>query len=210
MTMRFGKIVVKGRYAIMIVAVALAVLSVFGMLATRINYDMLVYLPDDIDTMVGQDILLDQFGKGAFSFLIVEDMPQKDVAALREKVSEVDHVDSVIWYDSFADLSLPMEMLPKKLYDAFNSGNATMMAIFFDGSTSEDTTMQAIRDIRAVADRQCFISGMSATVVDIEELCEREEPIYVGIAVILAALTMVVFLDGWCLSYFWRPLVSRY
>ncbi|MBE5806728.1 MAG: hypothetical protein E7317_00085 [Clostridiales bacterium] len=199
--MHLGKAVVKGRYVIVIVSLALAVLSVFGMMATRINYDMLAYLPDDIDTMVGQDILLDEFGKGAFSFLIVKGMPQQDVAKLRQSVSEVEHVDSVLWYDTFADLSIPMEMLPTKVYDAFNSGDSTIMAIFFDGTTSEENTMDAIRRIRAITNEQCFISGMSATVVDIQALCEREEPIYVGIAVALAALAMVVFLDGWLVPF---------
>ncbi|MBQ8087106.1 MAG: MMPL family transporter, partial [Clostridia bacterium] len=199
--MHFGKAVVKGRYVILAVSIALAVLSVFGMVMTRVNYDMLMYLPNDIDTMIGQDILMEDFGKGAFSFLIVENMPVKDVAALREQVEQVDHVASVIWYDSFADLSIPMEFLPSRLYDGFNSGDSTMMAIFFDGSTSDEHTMQAIRDIRSITAKQCFISGMSATVVDLQELCEREEPIYVGIAVALAALTMVIFLDGWLVPF---------
>ena len=184
--MRFSKAVVKCRIPILIVALILMVPSVLGMAATRINYDMLNYLPDDMDTVIGQDALLDDFGKGAFSFVIVEDMPLKDVAALKARIEEADHVESVIWYDSFADLSIPMELLPDKIYNAFNSGDATMMAVFFDTSTSADETMDAIRDIRAVAGKQCFVSGMSALVTDLKDLCEQEEPIYVGIAVVLA------------------------
>ena len=199
--MRFSKAVVKCRIPILIVALILMVPSVLGMAATRINYDMLNYLPDDMDTVIGQDALLDDFGKGAFSFVIVEDMPLKDVAALKVRIEEVDHVESVIWYDSFADLSIPMELLPDKIYNAFNSGDATMMAVFFDTSTSADETMDAIRDIRAVAGKQCFVSGMSALVTDLKDLCEQEEPIYVGIAVVLACAAMMLFLDGWLVPF---------
>ena len=156
--MRAAKAIVKNRVLILVLALALMIPSVFGMLNTRINYDMLNYLPDDMDTVIGQNTLKDDFGKGAFSFIIVEDMPAKDVAALKEKIEAVDHVDTVLWYDSLADLSVPMEMLPDKLYDAFNSGNATMMAVFFDSATSEDVTMDAIRDIRAIAgDRKSVV-----------------------------------------------------
>ncbi|MGM9669945.1 MAG: RND family transporter, partial [Oscillospiraceae bacterium] len=162
---------------------------------------MLNYLPDDMDTVIGQNALLEDFGKGAFSFVIVEDMSLRDVAALKAKIAEVNHVESVIWYDSFADLSIPMELLPDKIYDAFNSGDATMMAVFFDTSTSADETMDAIRDIRAIAGRQCFVSGMSALVTDLKDLCEQEEPIYVGIAVALACATMMLFLDGWLVPF---------
>ena len=199
--MRFSKAVVKCRIPILIVALILMVPSVLGMAATRINYDMLNYLPDDMDTVIGQDALLDDFGKGAFSFVIVEDMPLKDVAALKARIEEADHVESVIWYDSFADLSIPMELLPDKIYNAFNSGDATMMAVFFDTSTSADETMDAIRDIRAVAGKQCFVSGMSALVTDLKDLCEQEEPIYVGIAVVLACAAMMLFLDGWLVPF---------
>ena len=199
--MRFSKAVVKCRIPILIVALILMVPSVLGMAATRINYDMLNYLPDDMDTVIGQDALLDDFGKGAFSFVIVEDMPLKDVAALKVRIEEVDHVESVIWYDSFADLSIPMELLPDKIYNAFNSGDATMMVVFFDTSTSADETMDAIRDIRAVAGKQCFVSGMSALVTDLKDLCEQEEPIYVGIAVVLACAAMMLFLDGWLVPF---------
>lgn len=195
--MKFGKWVVKCRIPILILAVALLVPSLIGMIMTRINYDMLTYLPGDIDTVVGQDILMDEFGKGAFSFVIIEGMDPKDVSSLREDISHVDHVDTVLWYDDFADVSVPMEILPSKLYDAFNSGDSSMLAIFFDTSTSSDDTMEAITAIRSIAGKQCFVSGMSAMVTDLKDLCEKEEPIYVGIAVALACVAMMIFMDNW-------------
>ena len=195
--MKFGKWVVKCRIPILILAVALLVPSLIGMIMTRINYDMLTYLPGDIDTVVGQDILMDEFGKGAFSFVIIEGMDPKDVSSLREDISHVDHVDTVLWYDDFADVSVPMEILASKLYDAFNSGDSTMLAIFFDTSTSSDDTMEAITAIRSIAGKQCFVSGMSAMVTDLKDLCEKEEPIYVGIAVALACVAMMIFMDNW-------------
>lgn len=199
--MRFSKAVVKHRILILIVVLVLMIPSVLGMAGTRINYDMLDYLPEDMETVIGQNELLEDFGKGAFSFIIVEDMPAKDVAALKEKIEQVDHVETVLWYDSIADLSIPMEILPDKIYNEFNTENATMMAVFFDTSTSSDITMEAIREIRQIAGKQCFVSGMSALVTDLKDLCEKEEPIYVGIAVLLACVAMLVFLDSWLVPF---------
>ena len=199
--MRFSKAVVKHRILILIVVLVLMIPSVLGMAGTRINYDMLYYLPEDMETVIGQNELLEDFGKGAFSFIIVEDMPAKDVAALKEKIEQVDHVETVLWYDSIADLSIPMELLPDKIYNEFNTENATMMAVFFDTSTSSDITMDAIREIRQIAGKQCFVSGMSALVTDLKDLCEKEEPIYVGIAVLLACVAMLVFLDSWLVPF---------
>ena len=199
--MRFSKAVVRGRVAILILTVLLMIPAVFGMLATRINYDMLNYLPDDMDTVIGQNALLEDFGKGAFSFIVVENMPDKDVAALQKKLESVEHVETVLWYNSLMDTSIPKELLPDKLYDAFNTGDATMMAIFFDTSTSADETMDAIREIRSIAGKQCFVSGMSALVTDLKDLCEQEEPIYVAIAVVLACVAMMVFLDSWLIPF---------
>ena len=199
--MRFSKAVVRGRVAILILTVLLMIPAVFGMLETRINYDMLNYLPDDMDTVIGQNALLEDFGKGAFSFIVVENMPEKDVAALQEKLESVEHVETVLWYNSLMDTSIPMQLLPDKLYDAFNTGDATMMAIFFDTSTSADETMDAIREIRSIAGKQCFVSGMSALVTDLKDLCEQEEPIYVAIAVVLACVAMMIFLDSWLIPF---------
>ena len=199
--MRFSKAVVRGRVAILILTVRLMIPAVFGMLGTRINYDMLNYLPDDMDTVIGQNALLEDFGKGAFSFIVVENMPEKDVAALQEKLESVEHVETVLWYNSLMDTSIPMQLLPDKLYDAFNTGDATMMAVFFDTATSADETMDAIREIRSIAGKQCFVSGMSALVTDLKDLCEQEEPIYVAIAGVRACVAMMVFLDSWLIPF---------
>jgi len=199
--MKFGKAVVKFRVPILILTLILMIPSVLGYIGTRVNYDMLEYLPEDMETVIGQDELMKDFGKGAFSFIIVENMPNKDVAALKSKISKVEHVDTVIWYDSLADLSLPMEMLPDDIYYAFNTDNATMMAVFYDSPTSADVTMDAVREIRSICGKQCFVSGLSALVTDLKDLCEREEPIYVAIAVILACIAMVLFLDSWLIPF---------
>ena len=151
--MHFSKAVVKYRIPILIIAVLLMIPSMLGMIGTRINYDMLDYLPDDMDTVIGQNELLEDFGKGAFSLIIVEDMPDRDVAALCDKIKEVDHVETVIWYSTLADISVPKELLPDKIYDEFNTDHSTMMAVFFDSATSADVTMDAIREIRSIAGR---------------------------------------------------------
>lgn len=199
--MKFSKAVVKCRIPILICALLLMIPSVLGMAATRVNYDMLNYLPEDMDTVIGQNELLDDFHKGAFSFLILEDMPMKDAAALKKQVERVEHVDTVLWYDSLLDISVPMELLPDKLYQAFNTENATMMAVFFDTSTSSNVTMETIREIRSIAGERCFVSGMSALVTDLKDLCEVEEPIYVGIAVALACAAMLLLLDSWLVPF---------
>ena len=195
--MRLCKAVVKHRVLILVLALALAIPSVLGMAATRINYDMLTYLPEDMDTVIGQNMLLEDFGKGAFSLLVLEDMPDRDVSALKAKIASVEHVDSVIWYDDVADISVPKEILPENIYSEFNRGDATLMAVFFDSSTSADETMDAIRQIRALVGKQCFVTGMSALVTDLKDLCEKEEPIYVALAVACACAAMMLLLDSW-------------
>ena len=199
--MKFSNAVVKYRVPILIVTLVLMVPALLGMIGTRINYDMLDYLPSDMETVIGQEELMNEFGKGAFSFIVMEDMPGKDIAALADNIKNVEHVDTVLCYESLADLSIPKELLPEKVYNAFNNGNATMMAVFFDSSTSADVTMDAIREVRSIAGRQAFVSGMSALVTDLKDLCEKEEPIYVGIAVALACVAMIVFLDSWIVPF---------
>ncbi len=199
--MRFSKAVVKYRIPILILALILMIPSCLGMVATRINYDMLDYLPADMDTVIGQNELMEDFGKGAFSFIIVEDMPNKDVAKLKTQIEQVEHVETVIWYDSLLDISVPMELLPDSILKEFNTENSTMMAVFFDSATSEDVTMDAIREIRSICGKQCYVSGMSALVTDLKDLCEEEEPIYVGIAVLLACVAMLLFLDSWLVPF---------
>ena len=166
--LKLGEKIVSARVVILILSLVLLIPAAYGYIKTRVNYDILSYLPKDIETMEGQDILVDQFGTGAFSLYVVEGMEDKDVSALKSKIEKVDHVSKVIWYDSFADLSVPKDMLPESLYDAFNNDekNATMMAIIFDDTTSADGTMDAIEEIRSISNKQCFLSGMSAVVVD--------------------------------------------
>lgn len=198
----FGKKVVKYRVLILILGVLLLIPSVLGYLNTRVNYDVLTYLPDNIETMKGQDILVNDFGTGAFSMFIVDGMEEKDVAELKEKIEKVDHVANVIWYDSITDISVPMSMLPDDIYDVFNSDTGTMMAIFFDEGTSSDGTMDAIAQIRKIAGKQCFLSGMSAVVTDTKNLAEKETPVYVLIAVILAVIVL-----GLTMESFFVPLL---
>ena len=199
--MKFGKAVVKCRVLILIIAFVVMAPSVLGMIFTRVNYDMLNYLPENLDTVKGQRYLMDEFGKGAFSFLIVENMDDKDVVKLEDKIKKIDHVDTVLWYADIADLTVPKEFLPEKVYRAFNTDNATLMAVFFDSGTSSDVTMDAIAEIRSVAGEQCFVSGMSAMVADMRDLAEREEAVYVGIAVVLAVVAMMLFLDNWIIPF---------
>ncbi len=199
--MHFAKWIVKHRIVILIVAIVLMVPSVLGMIATRINYDMLTYLPEDIDTIIGQDILLDDFGIGSFSLIVVEDMPDAQVTKLANKLEQVDHVQSVLSYASLTDASIPKELLPDELYDELYSENATLVAVFFDTSSSADLTMQAIHDVREICGSQCFVSGLSAMVTDLKDLCEQEEPIYVTLAVVLALAAMLILLDNWLIPF---------
>lgn len=192
----FGKKVVKYRVPILIISILLLIPSVLGYVNTRVNYDVLTYLPDDIETMQGQEIMTDDFGIGAFSMFIVDGMEDKDVAALKAKIEKVDHVANVLWYDSIADISIPGSMLPDNIYEVFNSDTGTMMAIFFDEGTSSDGTMEAIEEIRSIAGKQCFLSGMSAIVTDTKNLAEKETPLYVLIAVALALLVLGITMDS--------------
>ena len=192
----FGKRVVKYRILILILSILLLIPAGLGYLNTRINYDVLTYLPDDIETMQGQDILVNDFNTGAFSMFIVDGMEDKDVSALKAKIEQVDHVEKVLWYDSISDIRVPRSMLPDKLYDVFNSDTGTMMAIFFDEGTSADGTMDAIAEIRSFAGKQCFLSGMSAVVTDTKNLAEKETPVYVLIAVILAVIVLAVTMNS--------------
>ena len=196
--LKLGEKIVSARVVILILGFVLLIPAAYGYIKTKVNYDILSYLPKDIETMVGQDILVDQFGTGAFSLYVVEGMEDKEVSALKSKIENVDHVSKVIWYDSFADLSVPKDMLPEKLYDAFNNDDkdATMMAIIFDDTTSADSTMDAIEEIRKISDKQCFLSGMSAVVVDTKKLSEKETPIYVLIAVILSSIILAITMDS--------------
>ncbi|MCQ2508103.1 MAG: MMPL family transporter, partial [Dorea sp.] len=205
---KISKSIVKYRIAILLFAVIMLVPSALGYFKTRVNYDILYYLPDEIETMVGQDILKDEFGKGAFAMEIVEGMPYKDVAKVKEKIEAVPGVADVIWYDSFADLSIPVSMLPKDLTEIFNAEDSTLMAIFFDDTTSADITMEAIDEIRSVTDEQCYLSGMSAVVTDTKALSEKETPIYVVLAVILTCIILAVFMDSFLLPFIFMASIG--
>lgn len=191
----FGSAVVKVRHLILILAFVLLVPAVWGYTHTRVNYDILTYLPDSIETIKGQDILMNEFGTGAITMLIVEDKKDKEIVALKQEIEKVEHVKKVLWYDSFADITIPKEMLPEKIRDAFMKGNATMMAITYDSSTSSDETMGAVADIRKVLDSGCYLQGMSAVITDTKDLAESEEPIYVALAVLLSSIILALSMD---------------
>lgn len=198
----FGKKVVKLRIPILIISLLLLVPSVLGIISTRINYDILSYLPEDIETMKGQDILMEEFDTGAFSICVVEGMANKDVSALRKQIEAVPHVKTVIWYDSLADLSMPMEILPNDMKEKFVKGTDTMMAVMYDSSMSSDETMEAVKHIRGLADKQCFVSGMSAVVTDIKDICNQEMIAYVAIAGALSCIILSLAMDSFLAPVF--------
>ena len=205
---KFGRGVVKLRVPILIVSVLLLIPSIFGFVSTRINYDILSYLPSDIETMKGQDIMLDEFGKGGFSLVMLDGMEDKDVEKVKEKIEKVDHVCDVLWYDTLADVSLPKEVLPDDIYDFFNTDNSTMMAVFFDEATSADGSLEAVKEIRSIAGEQCFVSGMSSVVEDIKDLTMQEAPMYVVIAVILTSIILTLTMDSFLIPLFFMLSVG--
>lgn len=193
---KVGKKIVKFRVPILILSIILLIPAVWGYVNTRINYDVLTYLPEDIEIMQGQEIMTNDFGIGAFSMLMVDGMEDKEIVKLKEKVEKVDGVENVLWYDSLADISVPQSVLPSKLYDEYNTEDGTMMAVFFKDGTSSDETMKAITEIRKITGEQCFLSGMSAIVEDTKELAEKETPLYVLIAVALSALVLAITMES--------------
>ena len=193
---KVGKKIVKFRVPILILSIILLIPAVWGYVNTRINYDVLTYLPEDIETMQGQEIMTNDFGIGAFSMLMVDGMEDKEIVKLKEKVEKVDGVENVLWYDSLADISVPRSVLPSKLYDEYNTEDGTMMAVFFKDGTSSDETMKAITEIRKITGEQCFLSGMSAIVEDTKELAEKETPLYVLIAIALSALVLAITMES--------------
>lgn len=199
---KLGEWIVKHRILILIIGIALMIPSALGYINTRVNYDILSYLPKDIATMKGQDILIDEFGQGGFSFVMLDGMSDKEVAETAEKIENVEHVSSVVCYDSMTDLKIPKEVLPDNIYDFFNKGDTTMMAVFFDGSTSADTTLSAIEEMRDITSEQCFISGMSAITEDMKKLSDSETIIYAIIAVILTSLVLILTMDSFLIPVF--------
>jgi len=193
---RFSEWVVKHKSLILVLSIVLLVPSVAGMIKTRINYDILSYLPEDMETMQGQDILMNEFGKGGFSMVMVEGMDDKGISAVKEKIMDIEGVADVVWYDTIADIAIPKEILPENIYDFFNSEDSTLMAVFFSDTTSADVTMNAIEEMRKVADKQCFISGMSAIITDTKNISNEESAAYVAIAAILTGIVLAVTMDS--------------
>ena len=179
---KMGKQIAKHKFLILLIGFLLLIPSLIGMVTTRVNYDLLSYLPETLETVKGQDIMVDEYGMGAFSMVVVENMELKDVQKLEKKFEAVDHVKDVLWYDDVADLNLPVQMIPKKLREGFFKGNATMMIVLFDNTTSSDESMNAVAEMRKLANKQCFISGMSGVVNDIKDVALDELPVYVVIA----------------------------
>lgn len=202
--LKLGKKIVKFRIPILILSFLLLIPSAIIYLNTRINYDILSYLPDDIDTMKGQEILTEEFGTGAFSICVIEGMDAKGVTNLEKKIKQVEHVKQVIWYDSVADLSVPMDVLPKEVKNAFNNEekNSTLLAITFDTSTSADETLNGIEEIRKITKGQCLQSGMSSTIVDIKNICNTEALIYVALAAGLSAIVLALTMDSFLIPVF--------
>lgn len=199
---KFSEAIVKARHAILIIGILLLIPAAIGYFNTRVNYDLLYYLPDGIDTMKGQDILMDEFNSGAFGIVMVDKMSDEDVSKLKGKMEKVDHVSKVLWYDSFADMGMPKSMIPSDMYDAFNKGTSTIMLVIFDDTSSGDGTMAAIKEVRKVTRNQCMISGISAIVTDTKDLSEHETPIYVFIAVILSIIILSLLMDSFLIPVF--------
>lgn len=191
-----GKWIAKHKKLILFIGLLLIIPSCMGIAATRINYDILSYLPDDLETVKGQDILVDEFGMGAFSMVVVEDMELKDAAALKDEIEAVDHVKDVLWYDDIMDLSVPVEMLPKDLREAFFKGDATMMIALFDNTTSSDESMEALTELRKITANRCFLSGMTGIITDIKSLAIKEMPAYVVIAAGLSLIVLILAMDS--------------
>ena len=196
MVIKFGKWLTRHKAVVLIIAFSLLIPATIGYVSTRINYDLLSYLPNSLETVSGQDTMVDEFGMGAFSMIVVEDMEKKDIVALKEKLKKVNHVEDVIWYDDAMDITVPTEMLPDKLREGLFNGNATMMIALFDNTTSADSTMDAITEMRGIVKKQAFISGMSGVVTDIKNLAMAEMPIYVVVAAVLSLLILLLTMDS--------------
>lgn len=187
---KVGKWIAKHKVLVLLIGLLLVFPSMIGIAKTRVNYDLLSYLPETLETVKGQDIMVDEFGMGAFSMVVVENMEMKDIQKLEDEFSQVEHVKDVLWYDDVADISLPVEMIPQDLREAFFKGDATMMLVLFDNTTSSDEAMDALTELRKLANKQCFISGMTGVVTDIKNIAMKELPIYVVIAAVLSLVVL--------------------
>ncbi len=196
---RFARWLVKHRVAVVIVCLALIIPSVMGMAATKVKYDLMYYLPGDLDTVKGQDILMEDFGKGAFSLCVTEGLSDRAQYELEEALRQIPHVETVIGYASLTENALPAQILPDDVRERFQRGDDRLIAVFFDDTSSSEETMEAIAAIRRTAGEKCFVSGLSAVVTDTKELVEEQEGIYVAIAVALCCLVLMVTMDSFLL-----------
>ena len=196
-----GKWIAKNRILILIICIAMLIPSTIGYLNTRTNFDLLTYLPESLETVKGQNIIMDEYGMGAFSMIIVDNKALKDTAALEAQIEAVPHVKDVLWYDDIADLSLPVEMIPEKLRQKFFRHDATMMLALLEDSTSSDESMAAIDNIRSICDEDCYVSGMTAILNDLRDLTNEELPIYVAIAVVLCLAVMLLLTDSFAVPF---------
>lgn len=192
----FAKWIASNRVLVLIIAGILVIPALYGMQMTPINYDILTYLPKDLDSTKGQKILEDEYSNAASSMLIIEDMEPKDVIKLKEKIAKINGVDNVIWVDDLIDISIPEEILPDEVKSVFYSGNSTLVIIKYINSSSSDETMQAVTDIRKLMDKQCYLSGMSAIIKDTKDLSDKETPMYVLLAVILAVIVLSLTMNA--------------
>ena len=200
--MKLGEWIAKCRILILIVSALLLVPSVLGIIKTRVNYDLLSYLPDSLETVEGQNIMVDEFGTGAFSMCVIEGMPMKEVQKLADEFKEVDHVKNVLWYGEVMDISVPTEILPDKVRNKFINGDAQLLVVFYDNTTSSDESMGALTQMRKIADERCFIGGMTGIVTDIKDLCMAELPVYVVIAAILSFLVLELTTESFAVPIF--------
>jgi predicted RND superfamily exporter protein len=199
---KIGEWIAKHRFLVLLLGFLMVIPSAIGFIKTRVNYDLLSYLPDTLETVNGQNVMVDEYGMGAFSMIVVEDMDLKDVAKLTEELKEVPHVKNILWYGSMVDISVPRELLPEKLQNSLFNGDATLLVAFLDNTTSSDDSMEAVTNMRKLVDKQCFISGMSGIVTDIKDICMQELPIYVIIAAILSFIVLELTTDSFFVPVF--------
>lgn len=201
---KLGKKIVKLRVPILILSFLLLIPAAFGYFHTRINYDILSYLPSDLETMQGQEILQDQFGTGAFSLCVIDGMTGKETQKLSDQIEEIDHVKTVLSYDSITGGRVPIEFLPQDVQEILQNKekNESIMMIMFDTAMSDDDTIDAVQEIRKLTDKQCLLSGMSATVTDMKEISLKEVPIYVVIAAVLSAIVLALTMDSFLVPVF--------
>ena len=200
--MKLGEWIARHRILILLIGMLLLVPSVIGIVKTRVNYDLLSYLPDTLETVEGQDIMVDEFGTGAFAMCVVDGMPMKDVQKMADEFKQIDHVKDVLWYGEVIDISVPSQLLPDNLRKKFFEGDAQLMVVFYDDTTSSDEAMGALTQMRRVADERCFIGGMTGIVTDIKDLCMQELPVYVVIAAVLSFIILLLATESYVVPAF--------